>query len=333
MKFSSVLKQIAKEPPFRLLVKLLLTMSAASVRTKANWDVSPRPPYLVGVLRAADEAARVGISEISVIEFGVAGGEGLLALQEIADAVEAETKVRIVVYGFDTGKGLPDPGGDFRDHPDCWKSGDFPMDELRLKEFLSSRSNLVLGDVADTVPAFVQKTQSSPIGFIAMDLDLYSSTRAALQILAIPGKQMLLHVPIYFDDVAQLHNHRFAGELLAIEEFNAENDTVKIDQWRGITDDRAFPENGWLKRMYLAHDLKAISRATPFREPLRLHERKSDAVETRSKESDKNPSAKGGARVQQTRKSALGSLDTSPSTPHQYPEEGNEQFCKSEKGL
>ena len=292
MRFSSVLKQIAKEPPFRLLVKLLLTMFATSVRTKANWDVSPRPAYLVGVLSAADEAARVGISEISVIEFGVAGGEGLLALQEIADAVEAETRIRIVVYGFDTGKGLPDSGGDFRDHPDCWKAGDFPMDELRLKQFLSSRSTLVVGDVADTVPTFVQKTRRSPIGFIAVDLDLYSSTCAALQILTIPGKQMLLHVPIYFDDVAELHSHRFAGELLAIEEFNAGNGTVKIDQWRGITDDRAFPESGWLKRMYLAHDLKAISKATPFREPLRLQKRKSDAVETPIEESNKKPSSR-----------------------------------------
>lgn len=269
MKFSSILRQIGKEPPFRLFVKLLVTMFVTSVRTKAKWDVSPRPPYLVGVLRAADEAARLGISEISVIEFGVAGGEGLLALQEIADAVEAETKLRIVVYGFDTGKGLPDSGGDFRDHPDCWKSGDFPMDVLLLKQFLSSRSTLVLGDVADSVPAFVEKTQRSPIGFIAVDLDLYSSTRAALQILTIPGKLMLPHVPIYFDDVAELHSHRFAGELLAIDEFNAANDTVKIDQWRGISDNRVFPEKGWLKRMYLAHDLKAISKLTPFREPPR----------------------------------------------------------------
>jgi hypothetical protein len=50
MKFSYILKQIGKEPPFRLFVKLLVTMFVNSVRTKANWDVSPRPPYLVGVL-------------------------------------------------------------------------------------------------------------------------------------------------------------------------------------------------------------------------------------------------------------------------------------------
>jgi hypothetical protein len=61
--------------------------------------------------------------------------------------------------------------------------------------------------------------------------------------------------------------------LLAVEEFNAANDTVKIDQWRGISDDRAFPEKGWLKRMYLAHDLKAISNLTPFREPPRSDKR------------------------------------------------------------
>lgn len=242
----------------------------ASVRVKATWDVSPRPPYLVGVLRAADQAARLGIPEISVVEFGVAGGEGLLALQEIAAAVEQETGVRIAVYGFDTGKGLPESGRDFRDHPDRWKSGDFPMDESQLRRVLGSRTTLIVGDVADTVPVFVRETQTSPVGFIAVDVDLYSSTCAALQMIAMPEKRMLLHVPIYFDDVAQLHNHRFAGELLAIEEFNAANSTVKIDRWRGIMDDRAFPEAGWLSRMYIAHDLEAISKVTPVRAPLRL---------------------------------------------------------------
>jgi hypothetical protein len=28
--------------------------------------------------------------------------------------------------------------------------------------------------------------------------------------------------------------HRFAGELLAIEEFNARSKDVKIDRWRGL---------------------------------------------------------------------------------------------------
>lgn len=82
---------------------------------------------------------------------------------------------------------------------------------------------------------------------------------------------MLLHVPIYFDDVGGFQNHRFTGELLAIEEFNRYSEAVKIDRWRGIAENRPFPESSWIKRMYVAHDLAAISHVVlPARPPLEL---------------------------------------------------------------
>ena len=96
-----------------------------SARTRALWDLSKRPAYLVGVLAAAEQALAQGVSAISVIEFGVAGGEGLIALQNEAAAVESETGVEIKVYGFDMGPhGLPRFIGDYRDHPDAWQAGD-----------------------------------------------------------------------------------------------------------------------------------------------------------------------------------------------------------------
>ena len=251
--------RIAREPPFRLLSKTLVALAARSIRAKADWDATSRPEYLVGVLAAADQALKEGVSEFSVIEFGVASGNGLLALERHAAAVEKETGVKISVYGFDSGKGLPPSSGDYRDHPDQWKAGDYPMDESQLRQRLTNRSSLVMGPVADTVPKFVASLQRSPVGFVAVDLDLYSSTRDALKILVLPGKRMLRQVPIYLDDVFFICNHRFAGELLAIDEFNQANENVKIDCWRGIADGRPFPENGWLKRMFVAHDLEAIS--------------------------------------------------------------------------
>src|SRR5712664_3973338 len=87
--------RLATEPPFRLFVKGIIKALPTSIRTKANWDAVDRPHYLVGVLEAVDEAAREGISEISVIEFGIAGGNGLLSLEKYAAAVEGETGVRI----------------------------------------------------------------------------------------------------------------------------------------------------------------------------------------------------------------------------------------------
>ena len=252
------LKRVGREPPFRMFAKELLRVLPVSARTKSEWDAAARPAYLHGVLSAAELATAQGVPEIAVIEFGVAGGSGLLLLQEYAGMVEAETGVKIHVYGFDSGSGLPATTGDYRDHPDQWKPGDYPMDEARLRAKLAARTHLIIGNIADTVAQFAQAANFPPLGFIAIDVDLYSSARDALKILTLPGRR-LMQVPIYMDDTDFIFSHRFAGELLAIDEFNSENKAVKIDQWHGIANRRAFPENSWLRKMYVAHDLVAIS--------------------------------------------------------------------------
>lgn len=253
------LRRIAKEPPFRLLARAFVKAVPVSLRVKADWDAVLRPHYLVGLLTAAEEALSEGVNSICAIEFGVGGGSGLLALAEYAEGVARATGVTIYVYGFDLAVGLPSFCVDYRDHPDQWRPGDYPMDEESLRRRLAGRAVLVLGDVADTVPTFVGELQRLPVGFIAVDLDLYSSTREALKVLTLPGKRMLRHVVMYFDDVDFMFCHRYAGELLAIDEFNATNATVKIDVWRGVENGRALPDAAWLKKMYLAHDLDAIS--------------------------------------------------------------------------
>lgn len=265
-----MLGRLAKEPPFRILARAILKRVPVSVETRALWELSERPQYLVGVLAGAREARRHGIDEICVAEFGVAGGTGLLALEEAAAAVEREAGVRIKVYGFDNGpSGLPPGTGDYRDHPDWWKPGDFPMDVEKLKRRLTPRTQLILGDVAETVDRFVEEVQDAPLGFASFDLDLYSSTRAALRIISHEKRRILMNVPLYFDDIAFLVNHRFAGELLAIEEFNEEGN-VKIDRWYGIRNNRPFPERPFLERMYVAHDLDAITRCSLSRANVRL---------------------------------------------------------------
>ncbi len=248
------------ESPFRLLTKGLLAWLPISVGTRELWAISPRPAYLSGLVTGAWLAREQDIPAITAIEFGVAGGEGLLALQEEAAAVERESGVTINVVGFDSGRGLPEMTGDYRDHPDYWKEGDFPLDEQALRAKLSSRTRLLFGDVREHVPEFVAHIQEAPIGFISFDLDLYSSTVHALQLLSHRNRWMLSKVPLYFDDVEEiLVSHRFAGELLAIEEFNESSSAVKIDRWRGIRANRPFPEEPFLERMYVAYDLEAIS--------------------------------------------------------------------------
>jgi hypothetical protein len=237
--------------------------------TRSFWDLSERPEYLLGVIHGARRALRDGVEQISVIEFGVAGGSGLLVLEHLAARVEEELGVTIKVFGFDNGQeGLPPLIGDYRDHPDKWRAGDFPMDEPLLRSKLAPRTKLILGNVANTVVDFYKDHTIPPIGFVAFDLDLYSSTAQALRILSVPERRMLSHVPLYFDDIEHSISHRFAGELLAIDEFNATNDQVKIDHWRGLKNARPFPEAPYLQRMFMAHDLSAVSRHVQNREPL-----------------------------------------------------------------
>ena len=265
-----LLDRLSVEPPFRIAAKAWIRLFANSVGNQALWDIVDRPHYLTGVLAAAPEAKRQGIAEISVAEFGVAGGNGLLALQQYAAAVEKDTGVRIAVYGFDKGKGLPQLCGDFRDHPDQWREGDYWMEEHLLRSRLAERTTLIVGDVRETVSTFVREAQVAPLGFVAMDLDLYSSTMAALKIFTLPGKRMLLRVPMYFDDVNFSFNHKFAGELRAIDEFNSSQDSVKIDIWRGLRNNRPFPDASWINNMYIAHDIESISKIALVRAPAGL---------------------------------------------------------------
>jgi len=267
----SSLVRLGMEPPFRIFVRALLKHLNVSVKTRAVWELSDRPAYLLGVLAAAEQALRQNISEISVIEFGVAGGNGLVALQKEAEAVEKETGVGIKVYGFDMGPlGLPRFIGDHRDHPDIWKPGDYPMDVSKLQSRLDERTTLILGNIEETVPEFFKKFQPPAIGFVSIDVDLYSSARDALHLFTLADKKMIWHVPLYFDDIEFIFNNKFAGELLAINEFNKQNDHVKIDRWYGVKIGMPFPERYFLEKLYVAHDIEAISKSDVNRQIVEL---------------------------------------------------------------
>jgi hypothetical protein len=121
------------------------------------------------------------------------------------------------------------------------------------------------------VPNFSKNVLSSPIGFASIDLDLYSSTKFVLELFAGPDRRILRKTYLYFDDIADpkaTFFHRFAGELLAIDEFNDSNSEVKIDIWRGLRSGRIFQDSEWIEKMYIAHDLEAISKAHVERKPL-----------------------------------------------------------------
>ena len=261
----NIVRRLAEEPPFRLVTAEILKRLPCSLQTRMRWDLSPRPAYLMGVGRAALEAKGLGLPAISVIECGVAGGNGLVILEQEAMRIEQELGITIHVYGIDRGTGLPETSGDYRDHPDYWVPGDFPMDVDALLARLQ-KADLVLGDADHVLRAF---TPAAPVGFMALDVDLWSSSVPCLEWLGRVPK--LLQTALYVDDIIPFRAHSQAGELLAIREFNAKHAGKQvIERWHGIEDDRPFPERGYLRRMYVCHDLAQIS-AKAIRREVRAH--------------------------------------------------------------
>jgi hypothetical protein len=211
-----------------------------------------RPQYVWGVAQGAALAKVLGLPKVSVIEFGVAGGFGLLALERISEAIERRIGIGIDVFGFDSGVGLPKPE-DFRDQPNMWFEGQLPMDKAKLEPRLH-RAKLCLGPVKETVPAFIAGNPA-PVAFISFDLDLYSSTRDALLIFKSNYAYLLPRVVSYFDDICGYTYNEYCGERAAITEFNSSNSSRKICPIHGLRYfiPRFARGDLWPDGMYLSH--------------------------------------------------------------------------------
>jgi hypothetical protein len=261
---------LAEPVPARFLALRLLdkALGFLSYKDKIRYNSVDRPHYGYGVHQAALLARKLGVKRISAIEFGVAGGEGLLALERHAELARRDTGVEVATYGFDTGAGLPPPE-DVRDMPYLFEAGDYRMDVERLRRRLKS-SKLILGDVARTVEGFCNREDPPPIGFVALDLDFYSSTAAALKILHAEHRFFLPRVVCYVDDMvggaAEAYNE-FAGPLLAIRDFNEGQERVKIASVVGLRHISKHLPQVWHEQVFIAHRFGHPDYNRPIEDP------------------------------------------------------------------
>jgi len=211
-----------------------------------------RPHYLWGVMQGAWEATVLGINRIAVLELGVAGGNGLTNLERVAQEVEAILPIEIDVYGLDSGVGMPKPV-DYRDLPNQFAESLFSMDVEKLKSKLT-RARLLLGSVNETVQDLLA-TNPAPVAFIAFDLDYYSSTKEAFQLLEAHHKYLLPRIPCYFDDIMGFSYSEFTGERLAITEFNETHPMRKISPIFGLRHylPPQYFQKMWPEQLYFAH--------------------------------------------------------------------------------
>jgi hypothetical protein len=212
------------------------------------------PQYGYGVVQAAALAGSLGYPRMSVLELGVAGGNGLLELERLSKEHSGASGVDIQVAGFDSGGGMPEPI-DHRDLPYIWQAKFFRMDEAALRKRLSIAA-LHLGDVADTGKKYITN-KPAPIGFISFDFDYYSSTVRAFEALLQGDFECYLpRVVCYFDDTVGPHHvmHScFTGELLAISEFNSGNERRKLGKLNGLRHKIRPLDGEWVEGIYILH--------------------------------------------------------------------------------
>ena len=211
-----------------------------------------RANYTWAMVHTAFLASSLKLDRISALELGVAGGNGLIALERAATRLEEIFEIGIDVYGFDSGQGLPRPT-DYRDLPNLWPEGGYPMDEKKLRRRLT-RAELVIGLVEDTVARFLE-SNPAPVGFIAFDLDHYTSTTEAMRLLEAECARLLPRIHCYFDDILGYTCGHHNGERLAITEFNQAHPHRQISRIYGLRFGlhRRHREANWTEKMFMTH--------------------------------------------------------------------------------
>ena len=209
--------------------------------------------YAFGLFFSAYQAKSLGHRSITCVEIGVAGGNGLLALEEIAFKVSEDLDIKVQLLGLDTGEGMPAPL-DYRDLPYTWRQGQYKID-LNVLQSKLSLSKLVIGNVSDTIPDLLKSYdfQNSPLAFVSFDVDYYSSTRDALLILQAPSIPRTI---LFFDDLVSTDLRYISedvGQLAAINDFNALSKESKIRFIEHLGFNR--PNNAlWTRKIYCHHN-------------------------------------------------------------------------------
>jgi hypothetical protein len=239
----------------KFLIRNLDKIFKFKVYTLLKTNATLRPNYTYCVYYAALLAKRLKHKSVSIIEFGVATGKGLLFLESIAERISKEIKINIEIYGFDLGSGLSAPK-DYKDLPYWFQSGFYKMNKNNLKKKLKF-SKLIIGDVNKTVNNFLKNYKHAPIGAIFNDLDYYSSTTNSFKIFNSSNfKKYLPRIFLYFDDTVgtelEMYND-FSGELLAIKEFNFKNKNKKITQNQNLI---STSNEKWRYQIYFFHNFK-----------------------------------------------------------------------------
>ena len=212
-----------------------------------------RPHYETVLYESCKVAKKLGHDDLCVLELGVADGNGILSLIKYKRIIENELNVKIKVYGFDLGTGLPEIKKK-EDLPFFWKQGDYKSGGFEKLNNIND-VKIYQGDIKNTILDFAN-SNISKIACIFFDLDLYSSTESFLSNINNLEKYLLPRTLCYFDDLYVADNcvDNTNGELLAIAEFNKQNSNFQLGKPIDHLNDFKFPlAKG---QLYTLHNFK-----------------------------------------------------------------------------
>jgi hypothetical protein len=198
-----------------------------------------RPHYECILFEACYEAKKLDYKEVSVLELGVAGGNGIIALEKYKTKMEKIFNIKINIYGFDSGNGLPKPLS-VLDPTFLWQEGKYKIDKKKIE--LNTNSKIFFGDIRNTIDDFANYYPKNIIS-IFFDLDLYSSTKSFLDQLFKLEKFLCPRVYCFFDNIFNINHYlnKFNGELGAINEFNKTSLNMKLACSLDNLNDYKFP--------------------------------------------------------------------------------------------
>ena len=213
-----IIRLLCYEKPLRVVITKYFSLKFKTFR----------PHYESILYEGCLEAKKLGYNKVSVLELGVAQGNGILALEKYKKRIQKVLDIKIDIYGFDMGTGMPKTTIP-EDLPFYWKEGQYKVDKELLKK--NSDSRIFYGNVKETVDDFV-KIKPNTICCIFFDLDLYSSTIDFLDHIPKLSGYLLPRVLCYFDDLYNVYNYsgQFNGELKAINDFNKKDLDFKLDR-------------------------------------------------------------------------------------------------------
>jgi hypothetical protein len=204
---------------------------------------------------AAAEAKALGHKAVTIVELGVAGGNGLVSLCWLRKDIQKALGIEIVVIGFDTGGRLPQ-STDSRDVLYAYPASAYRMDRNALETRVAGQAQLVLGDVAKTVHAW-NPDPAAPLGAVMFDLDYFTSTLASFALLT--KESVLPRVWCYFDDICAGPEEALTdrvGEREAIRQFNRDPErTTRNDHLSQAFVFKYVRPEVWHQQIFLYHRL------------------------------------------------------------------------------